>query len=154
MWGQPPRLSGGPGVSGRSCGHRASFSLKSAPKECREGAQGRGVQGKGVQETGPEHDPSREAAKECSPRRKPWDSFGRETASPEGAKETNVETNVARESFVFLTTTLVATHPSAVCTHSIPNVPRVVLDMIPLQKRHKLFLKRSLLVTPCGVAIE
>ena len=31
--------------------------------------------------------PSREAAKECSPRRKPWVASGRKSASPEGAKE-------------------------------------------------------------------
>jgi len=41
---------------------------------------------------------SREAAIECSPRRKSWDDQHNDEASPEGAKETPADTGIVRRS--------------------------------------------------------
>jgi len=58
-------------------------------------------------------DASREAAKECSPRRKPWVGCGQPNKAPKGRKKRNL----------------------------IPDVLLVVLQLILLQKRYKLLPK-------------
>ena len=88
--------------------------------------------------------PSREAAKECSPRRKPWELFTKETQAPKGRKK--IMPMLKR--FSAWARRLILTRDAHVAypAHSIPNVPFVVLNMMFLQKRDELLLKRMLLM--------
>ena len=95
---------------------------------------------------------SREAAKECSPRRKPRVGCPQTKLAPEGRQKPTRTSQQIFQAYGPLVDTLPAYRtfvnqfPSMtrVHTRSIPNVFGIVLNMILPQKRNKLLLKRLL----------
>ena len=87
---------------------------------------------------------SREAAKECSPRRKAWEVEGQVTKPRRGERNYACRACNSRLGMRLPTLKKQRSTNDVGMNHSIPDIFRIVLNTILLQKGNELFLERML----------